>query len=434
MKRRSALSEFLSGQYQQGKTDSEGTFTLAAGQALTKMAKAALPFQEAWILKAIQAGVASGAEAVIISLFSDGVDVELVGQESWDAELLGDQLQSFDDSAIPGLQHLISALRDQLKEEHEFILTFKGQTTVLHWNGEELEVEAVESPRAETKLSVDTSVEAGSHQAGITLQAMENARIFLTIADNAHLCPIPLIVDGRRVDAVDHVGAEHGRYAVPLSLGWHKGELNNLPITPSWSNKTRRTSWTGLPLNLKTYSARPQRGAEGRHLVEALWVVRAHFGSSGEGQKRYWASAKASSGVYFVRDGVVVDQHLLWAGAEHVTFDLYLSADSLKHDLTGFALLEGKPLNRALQRGREISAEVLRGVSELALPADSRFPKTGWGDWLLQFLALAENVNNTDKPGQQKRKIQEAFLRMRERALLLSSGQGESPLSQTDPP
>ncbi|MCW5871526.1 MAG: hypothetical protein KIS61_30010, partial [Candidatus Eremiobacteraeota bacterium] len=66
MSRPSELEEFLRAQVDEGAKDSSGQFTLSREKALEKLAAYQLQGGHAWVLKIVQAVVASGASQLAV--------------------------------------------------------------------------------------------------------------------------------------------------------------------------------------------------------------------------------------------------------------------------------------------------------------------------------------------------------------------------------
>ena len=416
MKRAGSLRSFLTHQYSQGNHDSEGAFTLSAERALAKIAENALPFESAWILKVIQAAVAAGVAEINIFLLLGSTEVELGGESPWTPDEIVYQLQQLDPSSKPGLDHLVAALRDRLKEERQMLFLFKGMKDALYWDGEELQQHLVEELPDKTVISVQTANPSMGNLDPATLSILggQNALISQTVADNAFLCPIPLRVDSKRVDQLSHVIQDGAVYEVPVAQGWLAEPNYEIEMTDIDGDSTTNES---LPETFQTY---PTHLKSQHHRASGVpWVLRARYRSTEqtieEQAVRVWGAEKGLSTLNFVKDGVVVDQQSLWdiPQPHHVSLHLFLNANNLQHDLTGFALVESPDRHSASERGRELAKDLLRSYRQLDLPADEAFPSTSWSAWLMRLVFGIQNNNVIASAENRRRELEESYSALR---------------------
>ncbi len=389
MRAPSTLQSYLATQYSQGRHDSEGMFTLSAERALAKIAENALPFESAWVLKVIQGAVEAQVEGINILLLLGSTEIELEGVCPWTPDEIVYQLQQLEPSAAPGLDYLIAALRDRLKEDRQMLFLFKGLDKALFWDGDELQQHPVDEIPTRTILSVQTASPSLGNldPATVAILGGQNALISQTVADNAFLCPIPLRVDSRRVDQLSHVLQDGDVYEVPVTQGWLADSPDQLSLS---GRRERLSSNETLPKALQVYPAHLSAQADFPQGVP--WVLRARYKSverTRDGETiRVWEPEKGLSTLNFVKHGILVDQQSLWdiPQPHHVSLHVYLDAGDLQHDLTGFALVESEARVTATNRGRELAEKVLRSHERLELPDDSACPSAPWGDWRIRLL------------------------------------------------
>ena len=416
MRRPSTLQSFLANQYAQGNHDSEGTFTLSAERALAKIAENALPFESAWILKVIQAAVAARVDGINILLLLGSTEVELEGDCPWTPEEIGYQLQQLDSSSRPGLDHLIAALRDRLKEERQMLFLFKGDKNALYWDGEELQQHLVDEVPEQTVISVQTANPSLGNLDPATLSILggQNALISQTVADNAFLCPIPLRVDSKRVDQLSHVVQDGPVFEVPVSQGWLSEPVYEIEMTDLDGSATTNES---LPEAFQTYPAHLRTRA---HLPSGVpWVLRARYRSTEKTVEqqtvRVWEVEKGLSTLNFIKDGVLVDQQSLWDAPQphHVSLHIFLNAANLQHDLTGFALVESPERQTASERGRELAEDLLKRYEHLDLPLDNAFPSISWSAWLMRLIFGLQNTDVIASPESRRLELEESYAVLR---------------------
>ena len=75
----------------------------------------------------------------------------------------------------------------------------------------------------------------------------------------------------------------------------------------------------------------------------------AHFAMHGTGESQYWGTKDTSSQIYWVKDGVIIDQEAPFGTQSAVSSCLYLSAEGLKTDLTGFQLQQQETRNQRVK-------------------------------------------------------------------------------------
>lgn len=345
MHRPSELEEFLQAEQQRGRTVSHGEFTLAREKALEKLAAYQLPFPEAWVLKIVQAAVASGAERLEIKQTPTDT---LFGFNSPGAWSLARLEQAFLDprpSGDPGLDHLVIGLRAaSLNDGRPFQIRFPGGGESLVWSGRELEV--VPSQATELlRLTVShRTLAEGKGIPGwrVFQAARRNAEILKTLSERCFVCPVPLTVDGRRMDVLQfcpthgYTGSSH-----PVALGWGDLDSPAMGLPPGTLEGYVNPAQQNKPSSIQLLSRGVLRPLTKEHpRAGVYWLATVHLKLTGSGKNKSWDLRAQPSVLYWVEDGVVLETEHLPVPSRAFSVAMFLSAAGLAHDLTGFGLVK----------------------------------------------------------------------------------------------
>ena len=203
----SELEKFLAGQSDDGQVDSEGEFTLAREQALKKLAEFQLPFDAAWAVKVVQCAVAGGTEAPIrVDLTVNEARFYFVS-ESLELDSIREAFYDPDPQEDRALNHLVNALWVVgLREKWAFQLTVPGEVESLIWDGERLQ--SVETATKHSCVYLAVNLLSRESRFGWLKGAVQsgrrNADLLTALCKWCYTCPVPLTVDGRRVDSLYH--------------------------------------------------------------------------------------------------------------------------------------------------------------------------------------------------------------------------------------
>lgn len=295
-----------------------------------RIAVAELPRPASWILKVVQAGVLSQAEALefqqlpceTVCRFQPvgGLSLEDLRR----AILKGVELQGQVERALlKALSWLIHQGR------HPFVLALPGQSQAMFWTGQNL-------------LSIPCTVEAAllltvSHQRRIPgslnapLSSIElaraNAQLLEELSNFAYMCPIPLRLDQRRLDAVQGCKS-HGYTAsnVPIHLAWlQESELPELPLP-------RATFSDFTPEEVLSEQMAPLLWKEPHHQrqTRGCCLVSIHLCAVEQGKRRHWMPQPRPSLIYWVKAGVIVACEPLELPLSSVSCALFASARGLE--------------------------------------------------------------------------------------------------------
>lgn len=325
---RSELEDFLQNLHARGQLDSTGEFTLSREKALDKLAAFLLPRPTAWASKVVQAVVLSGAPALAIKQTSLGTEFHFTPRE--DSELTLDALEAAffnpETAVRPALDHLRQALWSvSLNGMRPF--HYARNTQALVWTGSAFQHTTCR-PVQGLRLTVShRTVWEGQGLPGLrTLEAARiNADTAQELAERAFVCPLPLTLDGRRLDRLQ---AQPG---VPLglvytdapdlpALGFPKGTLTTTKPRPGALN----------PLLL--LSEEPGR-------LAAACLIATHAEKVQHEGQNVFRGVTRQHVFHWVRHGVVVDTHFInQLEANSVTAAVIASAEGLRSDLAGFSV------------------------------------------------------------------------------------------------
>ena len=367
---RDPIESFLAEQADYGEVESVGSFTVSGERAVAKLAEFQLPRPSAWILKMVQAGVLGQAASIVIKQKSKSTSV------TFDSVRLGslEELRDIWTHPAPILsaaqKPLLIALRAVGFARRRPILVTKrtpGQASVsLFWNG--LRLSAIQPAKTnilEKDLFGGTAEKdqlcfhIGSSPLGDDNRLHRTkgfndtvAEEFRELQQHAVSCPVPLTIDGRRVD---HFGMEDvSLHRKPMAFGCEPME---------------EAGAAGLKVGLRFFSQAGRRG-----LAASAWVL-------------YKTSRHYPSQVCWVKDGVVceVDSLSGTRGRSPFCLRLYLPADDLGTDLTGLHLIFPSPelrSERRLAALRLFQRRVQDSGSALSAPTDVHPTVRKAGEWI----------------------------------------------------
>lgn len=373
----SELDRYLSSHQGEGQVVSQdSSFTLARTEALRKISSFQLPFRGAWAVKIIQCAVAEGSGVPI--------RVDLTRKEarfyfalsSFTLEEFQEAFYEPEPHSNRALQHLVGALwAVGLREKWAFQLCVPGQNACLMWNGETLS-------QVETKKRYDCAYLAVGHQfteegglgwvKGVVQSGGKNAEILTTLSRWCYTCPVPLTVDGRRLDSLQHCPT-HGwaKNTFPLTIGFGEGSLQPLTLPPGTFEELpsphdpRSSFWNTTDHSAEGLSKAGKAAlssVEARPTAAVPFVVAYFMEQVKRGKNYEWEPIFESSMLYWVRDGVVVDEELLVERRFQTAVACFVDAEGLPTDLTTFHLQDSPE-----RRSRKALAKqsVRQGLAEL---------------------------------------------------------------------
>lgn len=322
------LEEFLSDSQRQGKLDSEGAFGISRQKALQKVASLGLPFPYAWALKLVQAAVEAKARKFDARLTSARIEVELPSKTEWDLPHL-DQAFFLQESARDlAHDHLTRALWS-IHKDFRFQLSCRGRR--LEWDGKRMVLQEQEDNSTILRLSVETG---GSMVSFLRYfrTARLNAGVAKVLQDWAFAAPIPVKVDGRKINTL-HACPTHregSKKQVLVAVFLQSAE-------PKLSLPWKEEEWSPISRQISV---------ENIHHIGccALLTVGSKYDAS-EMREFRWRRKPPGSLFYWVQSGVVIQSERLPSLGVGLSWAVLLSADGLETDLTSFSLQETPELD-----------------------------------------------------------------------------------------
>ena len=345
-----ALEDLLQDRAAEGREVEEGVFTLSSEKILAKLAEFQLPFKGAWAIKLVQAAVVAGCQSLAIRSTSDETSFDFTALRMWSLADVESAVWQPQLRAAPALRHLAVALwAVGIGARREFRLEVVGEVEALQWTGKELERVPLDGPAARNWLTVKhlcADANVLSSLISKVASAFENAEVLTAIRERCFTCPIPLTLDGRRMDS--------------LQLSPRNG----------WSNETDLLSLAvchdealpAFPLSPQTFALPPAHRV-GSSAVEAPDVPRDPCSSCSLavlvtvnvqlGAKGAHLYKKARSQLYWVQDGVVLVSHPWLGGESFCSLGCVLSAEGIATDLSTLALQTDPALEERANRAAE---------------------------------------------------------------------------------
>lgn len=341
MERPSQLENFLNSHHSEGRLIDEGSFTLAKEKALSKLASYRLPFEGAWSVKVVQAAVSGGC--------CHAIDVEIGRKESRftfqaPPEWTPDALETYFFTPEPGtedsLNHLTSALWTVgVGRKHGFQLSVPGEIESLLWDGEALH--RVEGEMASDLFTLTVRNAPRSQGPHLTGSSRWNADTVRALATRCYTCPVPLKVDGRRLDGLQFCPS-HGwsSNTFPLAYAFLPGELQSLPAPPgTFEAVTGAQMSDSGGAGLGAASARILENLKPQENTSVLAILSAHIrGSSDKKAKIPFEPRSHAHTCYFVHHGVVASQLPFTVSPSHCSVAAFVNAEGMSTDISGFYL------------------------------------------------------------------------------------------------
>lgn len=334
------MSDFealLQQQINEATLDSSGVFTMAREEAIRKLAAFQLQVPAWWILKCVQSAVGSGAVRLSIRCSLTDVQIAFEPAEAWTMELLEREIWNPEPTSLAGIDHLKRALWSVgLHEGRPFQIELKGQKrSLLCLSGTPRQHE-LRRPSERTCITVShRRWEKGFSLMGALDAAGANQALANTLSARAHVCPIPLVVDGKRLDSL-FASTTHGYTSTtyPFLVANVHTAAPNLPCPNSMYQSLERPPLSGpmqVPLNQVRFNPR-LRGA----VLLLAFGARA-AAAFAESTPR---PVEFPSLVHWVRDGVIIDTTRLPLAERCVAAAVFVSADRLQTDVSGFGLTD----------------------------------------------------------------------------------------------
>jgi hypothetical protein len=345
MNEASELEKFLLEQVGEGQHDSAGKFTLARGKALEKLAGFQLPRETAWVSKLVQAAVAGGSSGMAVRQTSTDIFFVFEPPTHWTLTSIEEAFYEPEISADRALDHFKRGLWPvSIRDMRPFRLVLPGSTQALFWTGAEFQRRKTEPVKyLELTVSHRNRLQGGGfpYLRGIE-SARGNAATLRELCENCFTCPIPLKVDGRRLDALQGCPV-HGfsPSSYPIRVGLAQADLPDFrpPRLTYGGYAPVNAGESRLNTIFQPKVAIPERISVGLLLCASIEKV-----ALGDASRP--VPLPRSSTLNWVRDGVVVGREVLAVSHLSCSAGVFLSADGLETDLTGFGLIRCEELQR----------------------------------------------------------------------------------------
>jgi hypothetical protein len=357
------LNAFLATQLAEGTSQGEGGFTISHEKAALKMSQYSLPREHAWVLKIVQAAVAWKCFKIDLTQTRTESTFRFsshqLDQLPSNHDLVSAILRADPESGEP-LESLGAALRILVEKTHLsfHLLIDKGQDEPQAIYAGVYYGEMDEAKRALRREGWGPGINLAINHIPHTevnrllLNYVPIRRnglpMMMELEKYAYVSPVPITVDGRRLDGVLRSSVLNWNYhRKPLRIAGVEipGDLDPpLPICDGFTN-----------LVLSVYSRLEDfRSEVPLKRSEAYFVLAAEVGK--DSYETTWRAVR--SRIYWVRNGVIVDEEPLPISTRTLELTIYASADGLEADLTGFQLIK----NQAYQERRE---RLLKRITEV---------------------------------------------------------------------
>ena len=394
----SELEKYLRSQETEGRKDSEGVFSISREQAVKKLAGFQLPFEGAWALKIVQAAVADGGcHEIKVTLGRSEQRFDLKGVQSWSLEALESGLLNPDSSSSRSLEHLIAGLRGVgFSDLRGFWLGLPGESEALTWDAENLGRLRMETQISHPILIVTCKAkfEDGGFFGFSDYKAARerNATVEKIVSTTAYTSPVPLYLDGRRIDGFE-LDPRHGwgKASQLVALGFEEGDLPALKLP---AGDTNVHLW-GHPVEttLQQVTADFRRRPSTRKECAVAYLVSAHLERVQSGKSSVWKEREACSHCNWVADGVVVQSDVVDKEASFCSTGWYLSADDLETDLTSLSLRSGPEKERRFKLSVGLVENGLRTLAELELSKISEIERSSTRTGAVFFFVLGAGIS-----------------------------------------
>ena len=224
------LQRYLDQQQAEGRFFESSQFSLDSLRARTKLARFQLPLPGLWLVKLVQAAVALKAEQVQVRFGNRRLEVHFLPEEPLEADQILHEVLSGALPASKGLLHLVTGLRSSGAELTETVSWSSGSSSVTlradgseirAWEGQGITIQATRPVRSRSLGSMLASP--------VSYLARQTLEEYDCLTERCWPCPIPVYVDGRRLNEGYYSPHASGR---PKSA-WNvlKAHLNrrNLP-------------------------------------------------------------------------------------------------------------------------------------------------------------------------------------------------------------
>lgn len=346
----SELERYLHELCKHGWTESSGQFTLSREQALQKLREHHLPRLTSWILKVVQAAVSSGASHLKIQQNAMETRILFHPQERWEPDQVEYALQDPHESQSRSLDYLKRGLWSiGFHQTCPFLLGLSGSEQGIFWSGRQLGRRCVFQ---DGQLRLSVSHNSNGEILPVAEAARVNGALFSELRGYAYTCPIPLFVDGRRLDSLlAEPAVGRGGQGFPFQMFW--GELAGLalPVPPGTFDPAPPSDHFCPPLRPLRRVPEPERRPACACMLSAGFC-RAQGG---------WLPAPLPVQLNWIVDGVVASTEVLRAEPQTVGCAVFATAHGLPLDVSG-SVVKGDLWSERRRQLVEVFAPMIDGL------------------------------------------------------------------------
>ena len=374
------LSSFLAEQASGGTSQGGGGFTISHEKAARKMAEYSLPREYAWVLKLIQAGVSWGCTGIKITQTRVESTIHFEFSQfrrlPTNKELVTAILRADLESSQP-LDAFAMGLRLLVEKSYlSFLLLIdtgdvESQAIYAGVYFGEMDEEKRAARRTGWGKGITLKINHIAHTETNRLLLnyatvkRHGLPLLMELEKYAFTCPVPLTIDGRRIDGVFRVS----RFAWSSNFKPLRATSVEVPdevappfvMSPGFDNQT-----------FTVFTPRRELAALNEPVTAEAFVLLA-----GRSQRLEYIAHRTiePNTLYWVRDGVVVDQDPLPKTARAVTLYVFVNAEGIRSDLTGFQLLRDRVRQERSEQVLQRVAEVVEMEAEIKREVLAKPPK-----------------------------------------------------------
>lgn len=340
------LDQFLASEAAQGLFLEEGQFRLDPEKALEKLSRFALPEPGLWVVKLLQAAVASGATQIKFTFERRLVSVDFIPPETWDAEDLMHELLSANTPSDSARRHLFAGiLGAALGFSQEIAWACGDKVVIVDKNGPRAEDRggATHGFRLQAKRPHRSALKSGFFSSPINYLFKQTAQEFKALVDRSRVCPIEILIDNRPLPST---------YQVAVT------DLSTVSGYDSEKSSGRQALFAQIPLTNLGRSPLPYP-IDDTPLESVVidsdkfvsWRMPVPPTDPVEGVACLYGCLQRRSRINYVMDGVLLQdenlfednepstlKHILIDDKENFVIDLYLAVDWQDLDLTQMAV------------------------------------------------------------------------------------------------
>ncbi len=365
------LGKFLDQRRADGIQDSEGGFTVSHQNAARKLARFALPRTYAWVTKFVQAAVAWGCSELRIQQTRKVTQfqflTERLGTLPTEQELVNVMLSGKVGGDQP-IENLCVGLRALVEQANLSFLLVVDDGEIEprpvyagHFFGNTSEAERLSRKyRPGPGVTVNVAHIPSTETEAIFLVAGRyQLKILQELEEYCFLSPVPISVDGRRLDGLLRCAryCTGDRYRPLLVAGCRRDGSEDMPLPVDFEEKT---------LSVFTHPLKALRQNGGSRKFTAVCLVGLRLPRILEVD---YPPSRRRSELHWVRQGVVVESVTLAPQTHAMDCDVFLNGEGLQTDLTGFRLV-----NSAQKAARE--TEMVQALA--ARIRESKIVETGF--------------------------------------------------------